>query len=119
MSETTVPETHGYYWGSSPYNETAGNGGHFCTTGGVHSRVNVDVLDNWAMRSLNFQKGQAITNMCTYPRSPITGYTGSFSSMRGLITYAFFFKYMLDNKLDKADGIAADTIFRTELFGDE
>ena len=39
--------------------------------------------------------------------------------MRGLLTYAFFFKYMLDNNLDKADAIPADTIFRTELFGDE
>ena len=39
--------------------------------------------------------------------------------MRALITYAFFFKYMLDNKLEDAKGISADQIFRTELFGDE
>jgi hypothetical protein len=37
--------------------------------------------------------------------------------MRALITYAFFFKYMLDNNLDKADGISADVIIRSELTG--
>ncbi len=37
--------------------------------------------------------------------------------MRALITYAFFFKYMLDNELDKADGIGTDVILRSELTG--
>ena len=57
--------------------------------------------------------------MCTYPRDPIKNYAGSFSSMRALITYAFFFKYMLENNLEKADGIGADVVIRSELFGDE
>ena len=116
MSATAVPETHGYYWGTTPYNEAPGNGGYFRTTDGVSHVVTIDVLDNWAMRSLNFQSGQAITNMCTYPRSPITGYTGSFCSMRALITYAFFFKYLLDNGYDKGTEVSADAILPCELF---
>jgi hypothetical protein len=112
-----VPETHGYTWGANPYNETSGNGGYFHTSAGTYHVVTVDVLDNWAMRSLNFQSGKPVTNMCTYPRSLITTYSGSFCSMRALITYAFFFKYMLDNELDKADGIGTDVILRSELTG--
>ncbi len=122
MSETDIPETHGYYFGSSPYNETPGNGGHLVMGSdgnGEHCKVKLDILDNWAMRSLNFQHGQTITNLCGYSGGQLDGYYGCFCSMRGLLTYAFFFKYMLDNNLDKADAIPADTIFRTELFGDE
>ena len=116
MSETPVPATHNYYWGAMPYNEAPGNGGYFRTTDGVSHIATLDVLDNWAMRALNYQSGQSISNMCTYPRSPITAYTGSFCSMRALITYAFFFKYLLDNGLDKASGLADDTLIRCELF---
>ena len=122
MSTTDIPETHGYYFGSSPYNETPGNGGHLVMgndANGEHSKVKLDILDNWAMRSLNFQNGQSITNLCGYAGGQLAGYYGTFCAMRGLITYAFFFKYMLDNNLDKADAISADTIFRSELFGDE
>ena len=119
MSETIVPETHGYMWGASPYNETSGNGGYFRTTSGTSHVASIDVLDNWAMRALNFQSGKTISNMCTYPRSPITSYTGSFSSMRALITYAFFFEYMLDNNLEKADGLAGTQSIRSELLGVE
>jgi hypothetical protein len=122
MSTTAVPETHGYYWGTSPYNETPGNGGHFVMgtkDSNEPCKVMLDALDNWAMRSLNYQHGQAITNLCGYAGGQLAGYYGCFCSKRALLTYAFFFKYMLDNKLDTADGIAADTIFRTELFGDE
>ena len=71
------------------------------------------------MRALNFQSGKTISNMCTYPRGPITSYTGSFSSMRALITYAFFFEYMLDNNLEKADGLAGTQSIRSELLGVE
>ena len=119
MSETLVPETHGYTWGENPYNETSGNGGYFHATSGTYHVTSVNILDNWAMRSLNYKSGKPITNMCTYPRSDhgITNYSGSFCSMRALITYAFFFKYMLDNNLDKADGISADVIIRSELTG--
>ena len=116
MGETPVPETHGYYWGANPYNEAPGNGGYFRTTEGVSHVVGTDVLDNWAQRSLNFQSGQAITNMCTYPRAPITAYTGSFCSMRALLTYAFFFKYMLDGGFEKGTEVPDDAIIRCELF---
>lgn len=120
MSETLVPETHGYTWGANPYNETSGNGGYLHTASGTYHVATVDLLDNWAMRAMNYNSGKSITNMCTYPRSPqITTYSGSFSSMRALITYAFFFKYMLDNNLDKADGIGTDVIIRSELTGKE
>lgn len=116
MSETAVSETHGYYWGAMPYNEAPGNGGYFRTIEGESHIVTLDVLDNWAMRAMNFQSGQPISNMCTYPRAPITAYTGSFCSMRALITYAFFFKYLLDNGLDKGEGLPDDTVIRCELF---
>ena len=119
MSDTPVPVTHDYTWGSWPFNETEGNGGHFRTTTDEHCVAEVAVLDNWAMRSLNYSGGKPITNMCGYPRDPFNNYTGSFCSQRALITYAFFFKYMLDNNLDKADDLADETIIRTELFGDE
>ncbi len=122
MSKTAVPDTHDYYFGSWPYNETPGNGGHLVMgsdASGEHCKVKLDILDNWAMRSLNFQKGQTITNLCGYAGGQLDGYYGCFCSKRGLLTYAFFFKYMLDNNLDKADAIAASTIIRSELFGDE
>ena len=122
MSTTPVPETHGYYWGASPYNETTGNGGHFVMgtkTDNEPCKIKLDALDNWAMRSLNFQHGKGITNLCGYAGGQLAGYYGCFCSKRALLTYTFFFKYMLDNKLDTADAIDASTIFRTELFGDE
>ena len=71
------------------------------------------------MRALNYSHGKDISNMCTYPRDPITNYAGSFSAKRAFLTYAFFFKYMLDNNLVKADGIGADVVIRSELFGNE
>ena len=39
--------------------------------------------------------------------------------MRALITYAFFFEYMLDNNLEKADGLAGTQSIRSELLGVE
>ena len=132
MSETVVPDTHEYKWGENPYNETGtydpatgattSNGGHFVKIvdgAAVHCQTDPTLLDNWAMRALNYSGGNPISNMCTYPRDPFTNYAGSFSSMRALITYAFFFKYMLDNNLEKADGLDANVVIRTELFGDE
>ena len=132
MSTTEVPATHDYTWGSAPYNELGtydiatgegtGNNGHLIKIvdgQAVHSQVDVTILDNQVMRALNYSHGKDISNMCTYPRDPITNYAGSFSAKRALITYAFFFKYMLDNNLDKADGIGADVAIRSELFGDE
>ncbi len=122
MSTTAVPETHGYTWGSSPYNETKGNGGHLVMgndANGVHCKVKVDILDNWAMRSLNYQHGKDITNLCGYAGGQLAGYYGCFCSQRALLTYAFFFKYMLDNNLEKGTEVSDDTIIRSELLGDE
>lgn len=122
MSDLDIPETHQYAWGAGPCNETSGNGGHLVRVvdgKDVHCQVQVDILDNFAMRALNFQHGKTISNMCTYPRDPINNYKGSFCAMRGLITYAFFFKHMLDNNLEKGTDVAADVIIRSELFGDE
>ena len=39
--------------------------------------------------------------------------------MRALITYAHFFKYMLDNNLEKASDLGANVEIRSELFGVE
>ena len=134
MSTTEIPATHDYTWGSAPYNELgsydiatgkgSGNNGHLIKIvdgQAVHSQVDVTILDNQVMRALNYSHGKDISNMCTYPRADhgITNYAGSFSAKRALLTYAFFFKYMLDNNLDKADGIGADVAIRSELFGDE
>lgn len=123
MSETELPLTHGFTWGSSPYNETKNNNGHLVMgsdENGKHCQVKVDWLDNFAMRNVNFAFGNdnAISNLSGYT-GRLDGYYGCACSMRALITYAFFFKYMLDNKLEDAKGISADEIFRTELFGDE
>ena len=115
-----VPETHGFSFGS-PLIETS-NGGYLCKIVGndeVYGQVDPAILDNWAQRSVNWAvtHDKIHTNFCGYPRDPITNYKGCFSSGRALITYAFFFKYMLDNNLKKADGIASDVVIRSELFG--
>jgi hypothetical protein len=81
--------------------------------------VKVDILDNWAMRSLNYQHGKDITNLCGYAGGQLAGYYGCFCSQRALLTYAFFFKYMLDNNLEKGTEVSDDTIIRSELLGDE
>lgn len=87
---------------------------------GTHCKVKIDWLDNFAMRNVNFafNNENAISNLSGYV-GRLEGYYGCACSMRALITYAFFFKYMLDNKLEDAKDISADQIFRTELFGDE
>ena len=121
MSTTVVPQTHEYSFGSLPYAEPS-NGGYLYRTEGdkqVYGKASIAILDNFAMRALNYSHGKDISNMCTYPRDPITNYGGCFSSMRALITYAFFFKYMLENGLDTADKLAADVDIRSELFGVE
>ena len=122
MSETVVTDTHGYYFGTAPYSETPGNGGYFYVKDGtdkIYHKAKVGVLDNWAMRSLNFQSGKPTTNICGYSGGQLTGYGGSFCPMRALISYAFFFKYMLDNGYDKGTDVASDVMFRCELFGKE
>lgn len=130
VSGTTVPTTHAYPWGPSPYNETGstsagsvvvGNGGPVkmgdpATADGVDS-VKVDILDNFAMRSANWPITQtSISNMCGY-NNRLAGYYGCFCAKRAIITYAIFFKYMLDNKLETATDIPATQTFLTDLYG--
>lgn len=118
-----LPASHGYKWGASPYNETAGNGGHLVMgtdASGTHCKVKLDILDNFAERHLNWPltHNSLISNMCGYVNR-LDGYYGCFCAQRALITYAFFFKYMLDNNLQDAKSISADQVFRSELFGNE
>lgn len=120
MSDTTIPATHGYYFGTAPYSETSGNGGYFYVKDGttkIYHKTKVAALDNWAMRSLNFQKGHPTTNICSYSGSQLAGFGGSFCPMRALVTYAFFFQYMLDNGYDKGTEVGSDVLIRSELFG--
>ena len=129
--DTELSETHKYAWGASPYNETGkteagnkvtGNGGGFRmgdpnTLDGVEA-VKLDVLDNFAQRHVNYPiKNSAISNMCGYSTGQLAGYYGCFSAKRALLTYAYFFKYMLDNNLTDAKSISADQTFNTYLFG--
>ncbi len=122
MSTTEIPATHDFVFGT-PLIETSNGGYLYKTVDGkeVYGQADPVILDNWAQRSLNwaFTHDKVITNFCGYPRDPITNYGGCFSSGRALLTYAFFFKYMLDNNLDKADGLGADVVIRSELFGIE
>ena len=130
-----APATHGYIWNTNPFNEsgttsvnnvTTGNGGHLrmgdpVTADGAPCKVKVDILDNFAQRHLNYPitHSSKISNLCGYASAQLAGYYGSFCAQRALITYAFFFKYMLDNNLTDAANISADQIFRSEEFGDE
>ncbi len=127
MSTTSLPQTHSYKWGESPYNEARVNGGHLLMAtytwdgGWVSCQVRMDFLDNFAMRNANFPMSNslAISNLSSYKSGQLSGYYGCACSMRGLVTYAFFFKYLLDNNLDDASQISEWTVFRSELFGDE
>lgn len=134
MSGTTAPKAYGFVFGPSSFNEAGsteagnivnGNGGHLRmgdpqTADGKASSVKMDILDNFAQRFVNwpFNHDGVHSNMCGYS-GRLDGYYGCFCAQRALVTYAFFFKYMLDNNLDSAKDIAEDTIFRSELFGDE
>lgn len=134
MSSTTVPSTHSYAFQVASFNEagtttagaTTGNGGHLrmgsaATADGAACSVKLDILDNFAQRHVNYgiTRNGVISNMCGYAASQLAGYYGCFCAQRALVTYAFFFKYMLDNNLEDATGISADTVFRSEEFGDE
>ena len=115
-----LPEAHGFTFGS-PLIETSNGGYLYKQVNGqeVYGQVDPVILDNWAQRALNwpFTHDKVHSNLCGYPRDPITNYGGCFSSGRALLTYAFFFKYMLDNGLQKADNLGADVVIRSELFG--
>lgn len=119
MSSAAVTDTHGYYF-NTPLIENTNLGYLYRKDGAnkVYHQVDVRILDNWAIRSLNYQHGKAITNLCNYNENAICpNFYGTFSSGRALITYAFFFKYMLDNDLDSAGSLDTSTIIRSELFG--
>ncbi len=122
---TALPAVHSYVWGTNPYLETPSNSGHLLLgtkSSGKPCRVKINWLDNFAMRNVNFPmtRGKLISNTSSYVgRSDITGYYGGACPMRALITYAFFFEYLLNNNLEDATGIDAAQIFRSELFGDE
>ena len=132
MSGTAIPATHNYVWNSSPYNEAGstsagnvviGNGGYFKmgspnTCDGT-DLVRLDVLDNFAFRHTNYpiKNSGAIANMCGYAGGQLSGYYGCFSAMRAMITYAFFFQYMLENNLEDATSVSASQTFTSELFG--
>ena len=134
MSTTEAPATHNYVWQAQCFNEigsTIGgvetkNGGHLmmgnaATSDGKPSSVKLDILDNFAQRHINWgiTHNGDISNMCGYVGNRLAGYYGCFCAQRALVTYAFFFKYMLDNNLEDAKSISADTVFRSEEFGDE
>ncbi|MBQ0093285.1 MAG: BACON domain-containing protein [Bacteroidales bacterium] len=122
MSETAIPATHDYQWASLRYNESAGNGGNFQKKDGS-AVASLAVLDNNANRSINWplnpSKGNGlISNNCGYNSDQVPGFKGCFSAVRAMLTYAEFFKYMLDNNLDTAGELSADTEVPTRLFGE-
>ena len=87
-----VPETHEYGW-NMPLIETS-NGGYLykiVDDMDTYGQVDVIILDNWAMRSINFSFNNDMkwTNFCSYPRDPITNYKGCFSSGRALLSEMF------------------------------
>ena len=119
-----------YVYGAAPYNEsgttyadgsTSGNGGELkmgTPPNGVN-KVNVDLLDNFAERNANYatlRNENRISNFSGYTNR-VEGYYGCASAMRMILTYAYFFKYMLDNNLTDAKSISADQTFNTYLFG--
>jgi hypothetical protein len=84
------------------------------------NKVKVDLLDNFAERNANWPKNKnsnALGNMASYTNR-VEGYYGCASAMRMILTYGYFFKYMLDNNLTDAASIAADVTFDTALFGE-
>ena len=116
-------------WGSAPCNETgttaeggavSGNGGplKMGTPPNGEDKVKVDLLDNFAERNANFatvKNGNQIGNMAGYTER-LAGYYGCASGHRMLLTYAYFFKYMLDNNLSDATAIPADQTFESYHF---
>ncbi|MBR1960960.1 MAG: BACON domain-containing protein [Bacteroidales bacterium] len=116
--DSNIPETHSYTWGSYPFAEPS-NGGLFrmVTADGEVELVKTDLLDNYAQRNINWpmNNDKNIANFASYV-DRLEGYTGCFSARRALLTYAYFFKYMLDNNLSDAKSISDDQTFTTWLF---
>ena len=129
MSSNLLPARN-IVWGTYPFNETgstgtdgtvSGNGGELrmgTVPDGVE-KVKVDLLDNFAERNANYapvKNSNAIGNMASYS-GRLSGYYGTASAQRMLLTYAHVFKYMLDNNLTDATQIPADYQFDSYLFG--
>ena len=123
-----IPVTHQYIWGDAPYNESGstaagnvvvGNGGGLRmgdpNTADGEELVKMDILDNFAQRSANYPitRGGVISNMCGYASGQVDGYYGCFSAHRAIVTYAYFFKYMLDNNLEDLSTVSEDQTFET------
>lgn len=118
--DNNLPETHSYTWGANPYAEPT-NGGWFrmVTEEGEFELVKVDLLDDYSQRHTNFPgQGGSLSNFCGYTGNYLAGYTGCCCVKRIMLAYAYFFKYMLDNNLSDATGIAADQTFEAPLFGE-
>ena len=58
---------------------------------------------------------RAIANFCNYVNGQVSGFNGYCSAMRAFITYAHFFKYLLDNNLETATGLDASTTITTNF----
>lgn len=118
-------------WGVAPFNENGTTDANYGVTsnGGPlkmgtppngEDKVKVDLLDNFAERNANWainNNGSVIGNMASYNKR-VDGYYGSASGHRMLLTYAIFFKYMLDNNLSDATQIPADQTFESYNFGE-
>ena len=125
---STIPQTNSYNWGDAPFNEagtttpgggTTGNGGELrmgnaATADGIEL-VKTDILDNFAQRAVNYpwNNDMLIPNMCGYAAGQLAGYYGCFSAHRAIVTYAYFFKYMLDNNLEDLSTVSEDQTFET------
>ena len=120
LSGTEVPATHSYKWGEAPYSETSGNGGYLQMTS-APGFVKDNFLYNYASRNVNYPVTHTslIANIAGYNASQLSGYKGSCCPKRALLTFAYYFKYMLDNNLDSISGISSDQLFRTVLFWDD
>ncbi len=132
--DTEMPEPHGSTFGPASYNEFgttyAGKAynsncgplrmGNPETADGKACSVKMDILDNFAQRHVNWPitHNGVHSNMCGYCER-LDGYYGCFSAQRALITYAYFFKYMLDNKYTSTTTIAVSEVFRSENLGGE
>lgn len=118
MSGTEVPFTHSYSAPDQWYCETVGNGGYLNGTSGASS-VKKSFLYNYACRNANYplSNDYVISRIGTYSSGQVSGVTGSCSFQRALLTFAYFFKYMLDNNLEDATGISAEQTFTSTLFG--
>lgn len=120
MSGTQIPSTHSYILPDELYCETKGNGGFLNGTSGA-SNVMKSFLYNYACRNTNYplSNSNIISRIGGYNAAQVSGITGSCSFQRAILTFAYFFKYMLDNNLEVATEISSSQTFTSTLFGPE